>query len=110
MNSKVNFDGVTSKNWKDLPGNEVVTGIFERVLWKGGNGERAIIFEFKAGAKFPGIEIHENGPEQIYVISGIFNDGRENHPEGAFINNPIGSAHIPQSAEGCVVLVIYPEG
>ncbi|MEE9337081.1 MAG: cupin domain-containing protein [Methylococcaceae bacterium] len=110
MNSKVNFDGVTSSNWKDLPCNEVVTDIFERTLWKGDNGKRAIILEFKADAKFPGIEIHEKGTEQIYVISGIFNDGRENHSEGAFINNPIGSAHIPQSAEGCVVLVIYPEG
>lgn len=110
MNSEVNFDGVTSNNWKDLPSNEVVTGIFERVLWKGDNGKRAIVFEFKAGAKFPEIEVHEEGPEQIYVISGIFNDGREDHAEGAFINNPVGSAHVPQSQQGCVVLVIYPEG
>ena len=110
MNSNVNFDGVSSTNWKNLPSKEVVTDIFERVLWKGDNGKRAIIFEFKAGAKFPGIETHKKGPEQIYVISGIFNDGRENHVEGTFINNPIGSAHIPQSPEGCVVLVIYPEG
>ena len=110
MNSIVNFDGVTSTNWKNLPSSEVVTDIFERVLWKGDNGKRAIVFEFKAGAKFPGIETHEKGAEQIYVISGVFNDGRENHAEGAFINNPVGSAHIPQSSEGCVVLVIYPEG
>lgn len=110
MSNEMNFDGVSSANWKDLPGNEVATGIFERVLWKGDEGKRAIIFEFKAGAKFPGIEVHASGPEQIYVISGIFNDGRQDHAVGSFINNPIGSAHIPQSQQGCVVLVIYPEG
>ncbi len=101
MSGKVNYDGVTSSNWKDLPSNEAATGIFEHILWKGDKGKRAIIFEFKAGAKFPGIETHENGSEQIYVISGTFNDGREDHLEGTFINNPIGSAHIPQSSEGC---------
>ena len=110
MNNTVNFDGVSSTNWKNLPSNEIATAIYERILWSGDNGKRAIVFEFKAGAKFPGIEVHEKGPEQIYVISGVFNDGRENHDEGAFINNPIGSAHVPQSQQGCVVLVIYPEG
>ena len=83
MNNIVNFDGVTSTNWKNLPSNEVATDIFERVLWKGDNGKRAIVFEFKVGAKFPGVKTHEKGPEPIYVISGVFNDGRENHAEGA---------------------------
>lgn len=110
MKQEVNFDGVVSNNWKDIPGKEVATGILERVIWEGENGKRAIVFEFKTGAIFPGIEVHEVGPEQIYVISGVFNDGRQDHMEGAFINNPIGSAHVPQSRQGCVVLVIYPEG
>lgn len=110
MSNEMNFDRVTSANWKDLPGNEVAKGIFERVLWNGEKGKRAIVFEFKAGAKFPGLEVHELGPEQIYVISGVFNDGKEDHAEGSFINNPIGSAHVPQSLQGCVVLVIYPDG
>ena len=110
MSNEMNFDNVTSTNWKDLPGKEVATGIFERVIWNGDKGKRAMVFEFKAGAKFPGIEAHEIGPEQIYVISGIFNDGKENHTEGSFINNPVGSAHVPQSQQGCVVLVTYPEG
>lgn len=110
MSNNLNFEGVTSVNWRNIPGSEVATGIFERVLWKGDKGKRAIVFEFKAGSKFPGIEVHEAGPEQIYVISGMFNDGKKDHAAGSFINNPIGSAHVPQSQQGCVVLVTYPEG
>jgi len=110
MSNEMNFDGVTAANWQDLPGKEVATGIFEYVLWNGDKGKRVIVFEFKAGAKFPGIETHELGPEQIFVISGIFCDGREDYTEGSFIFNPIGSAHVPQSQQGCVVLVTYPEG
>ena len=110
MSNEMNFDGVISTNWKDLPGKEVAAGIFEHILWSGDNGKRAIVFEFKPGAKFPGIEVHALGPEQIFVISGIFSDGRKDYAEGSFIFNPIGSAHVPQSQQGCVVLVTYPEG
>ncbi len=110
MSNEMNFDGVISANWKILPGTEVATGIFEHILWNGDNGKRALVFEFKAGAKFPSLEAHDIGPEQIYVISGIFNDGRDDHMEGTFIYNPKGSAHVPQSRLGCAVLVIYPEG
>ena len=110
MGDELKFNNVTSINWKDLPAKEVAAGIFERVVWNGDGGKRAVVFEFQAGAKFRGIESHMSGPEQIYVISGVFNDGKDNHTEGSFINNPIGSAHIPQSQQGCVVLVTYPEG
>lgn len=110
MSNSLNFDGVITANWKTAASTEVAEGIYERVLWRGDNGKRVIVFEFKAGATFPGIEVHEIGPEQIYVISGIFNDGREDFTAGSFIHNPIGSAHVPQSKHGCVVLVSYPEG
>ncbi len=109
MKEKLNFKGITSKNWKEIKGNKVAEGISERIVWEGENGKKAIIFEFDAGSKYPGIDKHELGPEQIYVISGIFNDGRDDHSEGSFINNPIGTSHIPQSSDGCVVLVTFPE-
>ncbi len=106
----MNFDGVISSSWKEKQSKEVVKGIHERIIWEGSDGKRAVVFEFKAGAKFPGLDLHDTGPEQIYVISGIFNDGREDHVEGSFIHNPMGSAHVPQSKTGCVVLITYPEG
>jgi anti-sigma factor ChrR (cupin superfamily) len=110
MKNELNFDGVTSTNWKEIQSKEVATGIFERVIWEGDDGKKAVVFEFNPGAIYPGIDQHGPGPEQIYVISGIFSDGREDHVEGSFINNPTGTSHIPQSKKGCVVLVTYPEG
>ena len=44
------------------------------------------------------------------MISGIFNDGKSDYAEGGFINNPLGSAHIPQSKQGITVLITFPEG
>lgn len=110
MQEELNFKGITSKNWKEIKGNKVADGISERIVWEDKNGKKAIIFEFSPGSKYPGIDKHELGPEQIYVISGIFNDGKDDHSEGSFINNPIGTSHIPQSSSGCVVLVTFPEG
>ena len=110
MNNEVNYEGVTSANWKSIQGKEVAPNIFERVLWEGIAGRKAVVFEFKAGAKFPGVDFHQSGAEQIYVISGVFNDGKNDYSQGSFIHNPIGSAHIPQSKKGCVVLIIFPEG
>ncbi len=72
--------------------------------------KRAVVFEFEAGVKLPGIDAHLSGPEQIFVISGVFNDGRNDYDEGGSINNPLGSAHIPQSKQGCTVLITFPEG
>jgi len=110
VNTELNFDGVTSVNWNNLQGKEVARGIFEHRIWEGEKGKRAIILKFEANSKYPGVDVHQPGPEQIYVISGVFNDGKEDHSEGSFINHPIGTAHIPQSKTGCIVLVLFPEG
>jgi len=56
------------------------------------------------------VDAHLTAPEQIFVISGMFNDGEQDHNEGCFIHNPLGSAHMPQSKEGCTVLITFPEG
>lgn len=110
MNEEPKFKGITSRNWKKIKANKVAEGISERIIWEGENGKSAVVFEFSPGSKYPGVDKHELGPEQIYVISGIFNDGRDDHCEGSFINNPVGTSHIPQSSNGCVVLVTFPEG
>ncbi len=106
----VNLEGVTAINWKTTQSNEVAPNIFEYIVWEGMGGKKAIVFKFNPGAKFPGLDSHDSGAEQIYVISGTFSDGENNYSEGSFIHNPQGTAHIPQSMNGCVVLVIYPEG
>ena len=106
----INLEGVTAMNWKAKQSNEVAPNIFEYIVWEGMEGKKAIVFKFNPGAKFPGLDSHDSGPEQIYVISGTFSDGENDYSEGNFIHNPQGTAHIPQSKNGCVVLVIYPEG
>ncbi len=108
MDGEVNYEGITSTNWRDTQSKEVAPGIFERIIWEGEAGKRAVVLEFQAGAKFPSVDSHQSGPEQIYVISGVFSDGQADYAEGSFIHNPLGSAHIPQSKTGCIVLITFP--
>lgn len=106
----LNYTGITAKNWKEVPEEEVLPGIFQKHILDGEAGKKAHVLEFKPGAKYPGIHAHEDGPEQLYIISGVFNDGQKDYPEGSFINNPKGTSHIPQTETGCTVLVLLPEG
>jgi hypothetical protein len=85
-------------------------GVRVRRLWKGRNGSQAILVEIDAGHRFPEVDVHEPGPEELYVVSGIFNDGVRDYPAGTFIHNPKGSSHVPQSKTGCVLFLFYPEG
>jgi len=103
-----NFDGITSTNWKQLERIEVAPGIYERTVWQDNDDQKAVVVDFDAGACYPGIHSHIDGPEQIYVIAGVFNDGQRDHAAGSFIHHPVGSSHIPQSHQGCTVLVTFP--
>jgi anti-sigma factor ChrR (cupin superfamily) len=106
----INLDGVVARKWQDAPSTEISPGIRKRVLWEGANGAKAQILEIDAGAKLPRLDVHSPGPEEVYVVSGVFNDGVHDYPAGSFIHNPAGSAHVPQSTEGCVLFVFFPEG
>ena len=106
----INLEGVVATKWQDVPAQDISPGIRRRILWRGANGAKAQILEIDAGAKFPRLDVHAPGPEEVYVVSGIFNDGVHNYPAGSFIHNPAGSAHVPQSKEGCVLFVFFPEG
>jgi hypothetical protein len=95
---------------KDAAVKELFEGIRVRQLWTGENGARAIIFEIDPGCCYQGIDVHEPGPEEVYVVSGVFNDGIRDYPAGTFIHNPTGSSHVPQSQTGCTLFVFFPEG
>ncbi|HEY6118909.1 MAG TPA: cupin domain-containing protein [Pyrinomonadaceae bacterium] len=79
-------------------------------LWEGANGAKAQVVELDPGACWQGLDVHEPGPEEVYVVSGTFNDGVRDYPVGSFIHNPAGSSHVPQSTSGCTIFVFYPEG
>jgi anti-sigma factor ChrR (cupin superfamily) len=81
-----------------------------RTLWQSPSGATAQVVEFDPGACWEGIDVHLPGPEEVFVVSGVFNDGVRDYPAGSFIHNPAGSSHVPQSATGCTLFVFYPEG
>ena len=96
---------------EDAPAKEKFGGTVRvRTLWQAGNGAKAQVVEFDAGACWEGLDVHEPGPEEVYVVSGVFNDGVRDYPPGSFIHNPAGSSHVPQSSTGCTIFVFYPEG
>lgn len=73
-------------------------------------GPRILLVEIDPGRGFLELDVHQPGPEYIYVLQGIFHDGAQEYPAGSFITNPAGSSHIPQSVGGCKLLVILPAG
>ena len=95
----------------DAPVKEKFGGAIKvRTLWEAANGAKAQVVDIEPGACFEGGDVHEPGPEEVYVVSGVFNDGVRDYPEGTFIHNPTGSSHVPQSKTGCTIFVFYPEG
>src|ERR687891_409181 len=79
-------------NQKDVAPNEIYPGVRKRVLWQGANGAKAQILEMDPGARFLKLDVHHPGPEEIYVVSGAFNDGRGDYPGGFFVHNPAGAS------------------
>jgi len=84
-------------------------GVRVRELWCEG-AHRALEVEIDAGAQWPGIDYHMPGPEEVYVLSGDFDDGANVYPAGTFLHHPAGSSHSPRSEQGCRLFVFYPEG
>ncbi|MFJ8974880.1 MULTISPECIES: cupin domain-containing protein [Streptomyces] len=94
----------------DAPTQEIFPGIRLRPLWSGGNGAKAQLLEMDPHTCWEGVDVHEPGPEEVFVVSGVFNDGQRDYPAGSFIHAPAGSWHIPQTTSGCTLFVFYPEG
>ena len=84
-------------------------GIRVRDLWREG-ARRALQVEFDAGAQWPGLDYHVPGPEEVYIVSGDYDDGRGVYGPGTFLHHPAGTSHTPRSETGCLLFVFYPEG
>jgi anti-sigma factor ChrR (cupin superfamily) len=93
----------------DVPSREVFPGIRLRTLWKG-EVASAHVLQMDPGSCWEGVDVHDPGPEEVFVVGGVFNDGIRDYPAGSFIHAPAGSSHVPQSAEGCTLFLFYPEG
>ncbi|MGW5445613.1 cupin domain-containing protein [Streptomyces asiaticus] len=103
-------DGYTSAAVENAPVKELFPGIRLRPLWTGDSGAKAHVLEMDPGTSWEGLDVHEPGPEEVFVVSGTFNDGAHDYPAGTFIHAPAGSSHIPQTTTGCTLFVFYPEG
>jgi anti-sigma factor ChrR (cupin superfamily) len=107
----MNLNGVVAVHWENVsPRAMVYPGFSIRLLWSEPNGRKALIFEIEPGAVYPELDVHAPGAEEVFVISGIFCDGKNSYPPGTFIHHPAGTSHIPQSIEGCKLFVFFPEG
>lgn len=94
----------------DAPVRELFPGVRLRPLWKGPGGAHANVLEMDPGASWPRRDVHEPGPEEVYVLTGTFHDGARDYPAGTFLHAPAGSWHIPASPTGCTLFLFYPEG
>jgi anti-sigma factor ChrR (cupin superfamily) len=110
MTTDQNMPGYVWSSVQDAPVRELFPGIRLRPLWLGSNGAKAYVLEMDPNTCWQGIDVHEPGPEEVFVVSGVFNDGDRDYPAGSFIHAPAGSSHIPQTMTGCTLFIFYPEG
>jgi anti-sigma factor ChrR (cupin superfamily) len=101
---------ITWHHVDSLSSKELYPGVFRKTVHSQEDGFKILLVEIGAGRKFLELDVHEPGPEEVYVLEGVFNDGERDYPAGSFVHNPKGSAHVPQSKDGCKILVIFPRG
>src|SRR5215470_6506379 len=99
VDSRLDLRGVTSVHADDVPSVDYYPGVRRRTLLASETPGRPRILqvEIDAGKMFLDLDVHNSGPEYIYVVEGVFSDGVHEYPPGTFIRHPSGSSHIPQS-------------
>jgi anti-sigma factor ChrR (cupin superfamily) len=93
---------------RDSAVQDVFKGISVYQLWQGQSGAKAVMVDFAPGARWEGVDFHQDSSEEVFVVSGVFNDGIRDYPAGTFIHHPVGSRHVPQSNMGCSLFIFYP--
>ena len=85
-------------------------------LWRAGDSPhsaRALCVDFAPGAQWPGLDVHEPGPEEVYIVSGTFRGlttPDSVHQAGTFLHFERGTSHSPSSPTGGRLFVFYPLG
>ena len=95
---------------------DVGNGIVVHRLYRSGPeraARRALLVRFPAGSQWPGVDVHEPGPEDVYIASGTFRgltgEGSVHGP-GTFLHLEAGTSHSPSTDTGGELFVYYPEG
>lgn len=96
--------------------NEVGNGIVVHRLYRSGpqpGARRAVLVTFPRGAQWPGQDVHDPGPEDLYVVRGTFHGltgAGSLHGPGTFLHLAAGTSHSPSTDTGGELFVYYPEG
>ncbi|GAA5186605.1 hypothetical protein GCM10023322_33210 [Rugosimonospora acidiphila] len=61
-------------------------------------------------SRWPAHASRSSSAEEVYVISGTFNDGVRDYPAGTFLHAPAGSWHVSATTTGCTLFLFYPQG
>jgi hypothetical protein len=95
---------------------DVGNGIVVHRLYRSGPepyARRALLVSFPPDSQWPGIDVHEPGPEDVYVVRGTFlgltGEGSVHGP-GTFLHLAAGTSHSPSTDTGGELFVYYPEG
>jgi quercetin dioxygenase-like cupin family protein len=100
----------------DVERSEVGNGIVVHRLYRSGpeaDARRALLVAFPPGAQWPGEDVHDPGPEDVYVVRGTFRGltgDSSVHGPGTFLHLAAGTRHSPSTATGGELFVHYPEG
>ena len=101
-----------NEGWRAVAGYPV--GVDEKILSghldeAAKRGSLTRLLRFKPGVFTTAPSAHTFW-EEVYVLSGDFDDGGSVYRTGTFLHHPAGSSHSPRSTEGCRLFVFYPEG
>ncbi|MEL6927335.1 MAG: cupin domain-containing protein [Cyanobacteria bacterium J06600_6] len=107
MSDRQQTDQVVYAHWRSQPVAEIFPGIKAASVWQG-DKNKAVVVTIEPGGKWQGVDVHKTSSEEIFVVSGVFQDGDRNYEAGTFIHYPQGSSHVPQSELGCTLFVFYP--
>jgi hypothetical protein len=72
-----------------------------------------VLVSFPAGARWPGDDLHEPGPEGVFVVRGTFHGltgPGSVHEPGTYVHCAAGTRHSPSTGTGGELFVYYPEG
>jgi hypothetical protein len=96
--------------------NEVGGGIVVHRLYRSGpqpDARRAVLVMFPPGAQWPGLDVHDPGPEDLYIVRGTFHGltgAGSFHGPGTFLHLAAGTSHSPSTDTGGELFVYYPQG
>ncbi len=88
-------------SWEQSPSAGVLRKKLEREAAE--SGQVTSLVQYEAGSRF---HSHPHpGGEEIFVLSGVFEDEHGSYPVGTYLRNPPGSRHTPACKHGCELLV-----